>query len=111
MRFICGRPTDKRVLVVMLAILGALILAFALTGCAEWEEPIDTELPRQKTNEKVKPIFNDDGSPIGDFLIRAGHEIKHMKSYHGYTIYRIRVDMGRDVAGIYKVYTVWVYYE
>lgn len=98
----------------ILVLIALLVLIYVLgnLGCAYEDTVLDNKnIGRAHINENVKPIFNKGHLSIGDFLIEAGKEINHMQSYHGWQIYRVRVEVMRNLFRDYEIHTIWVYYD
>ena len=113
MRFLCNLPADKRTLAVILTLLGALIIAFALTGCPIEDPTLSAreKRPQVVKETKVHPVYNKKHLPMGEFMKVVGNEIDHMETYYGYTIYKIRVEIMRNLERVCEIHTVWLYYE
>ena len=110
MSFLCDKKVDYKVFGFIMVLLLAVALLMSLCGCSEWTECVYQDVPRQHVNENVKALHNKSEMSIGDFLIRAGQDIKHMQEYLGVEVYKIKIAMGRDLFRESKIYTVWVYY-
>jgi len=62
---ILGLKPDKKALVIILALLGALIIAAALTSCSLYYETGIDDIPRQHVNEQCRVFRNHwDGSDV-----------------------------------------------
>jgi hypothetical protein len=108
---ICKLPADKKILAVILALLGVLIVAVALTSCGLYYDETTDNTPRQPVNEKVFPIYNKAHLSAGEFLIEVGKNIEHKIAYHNWRVYDIEVSMGRSMTGKPEIKIVWVYYD
>ena len=108
----CQRKPDIVTLAGLLFLI--LVLIFVLmsnTGCAyESYIPCVAKDRPHNVNENPRPFYNASQKSHGDFFIEIGHEMNFMKS-RGHRIYDVKVEDGRDMAGKYKIYVVWVYYD
>lgn len=96
-------------------LIAVLILIYVLSGigCAYEENILNSiRINRpQNVNEKVEPYFNKEHLSMGEFLAWAGKEVQHDQEYHGWRIYKIRVEIARDLVGKYEIKIIWVYYD
>jgi hypothetical protein len=108
---ICRIKADTKILITILLILGALIIALALTSCATEEVYPYKDTPRQHVNEKCRTIRNTARVSVGEFLQTVGREAEHLQTYHHRRIYRVKIEIGRDVSGKYIAYGAVIYYD
>lgn len=106
---ICKLKADTKILIVILLLLGALIIALAMTSCGVYYEA--DEVPRQHVNEKCRTIRNEMRVGIGEFIQYVGKKVDQMESLPSVRVYKVRINIGRDVAGNYMAYEAVIYYD
>ena len=97
MSFICGMKTDKKVLI-CIAIAFVLVLAcLSLWG--------------RDTNENIWTYRNTGNTSIGEFMVEAGKQIEYRQEHLGWRVYKIKIEISRDLVRQPKLHLVVVYYE
>lgn len=101
-------------LIIMLSILLILAILFSSGGCAfgvndyVFNDRVDRP---QNVKEKVYPIYNKKHLDVGEFLVVVGNEIEWMQKFYGWKIYKIRVEMERNLVRREEITIVWVYHD
>ena len=106
---ICKLPADKKVLIIILALLGALIIALTLTSCGMYYEDLSL-IPRQHVNEKCRTFRNHWDMSDAEILLYVAGKIEGTSWKYIRAIRWTGADCGTDHRRG-RIEMVVVYYE